>query len=271
MNILETFRANNNIIRNVCPVLIDRIKYLSCLYSSKRPWVKKIFGTKWYIDFKYPYPVGPLRLVIRNNFGSDLYIHGEVFHHHFYDLSLSFVPKTILDLGSNIGLTLIYFSKVYPQAQLAGLEPIPGNIQLLRENLQMNQVAATVFQSAVAIQDGFVEMEIALMDSDHRIRESMASDRFTNQILRIESMTVESVLEKLQWERIGLLKVDIEGYEKILLKEQCAWLNRVDALCIECHSGFGESDLQEISRSWGFSTPKLLPGIWLMERTNRPA
>ncbi|MBF0152143.1 MAG: FkbM family methyltransferase [Magnetococcales bacterium] len=267
MGFLKRLQHNIRSTCEVCPHWLDRLKYLLSLYGSRHPWMATLLGSTVCAAFNYPPPIGPLRLTFRNNQGSDLYILGEVFHHQFYTLPPSCAPETILDLGANIGLTMVYFSRVYPRARLAGVEPIPGNMSLLQKNIIDNQIVATIFQSAVAVEDGHVEMEIALRDYDHRILEETTPGRFTGQTLRVESMTMDSILERLQWARIGLLKIDIEGYEKVLLKRNCAWLTRVDALCIECHAGFGEEDLLDISRSWGFAKPQLLKGIWLLVRT----
>ena len=65
---------------------------------------------------------------------------------------------------------------------------------------------------------------------------------------------------------IGLLKVDIEGYEEVLFAGDCPWLLAVDALCIECHGGFGEEDLCRIAQRYGFLEPRRLPGIWYLGR-----
>jgi hypothetical protein len=71
-------------------------------------------------------------------------------------------------------------------------------------------------------------------------------------------------LDRLKWSRIGLLKVDTEGYERILFRDKCPWLSEVDAMFIECHEGFGEADLERIALAHGFEPPVKLPGIWFL-------
>jgi len=79
-------------------------------------------------------------------------------------------------------------------------------------------------------------------------------------------VTVPTLSDTLRWERIGLLKVDIEGYEKDLFGGNREWLRLVDAMCLECHEGFGQHDLERISEDYGFGRPRRLPGISLLER-----
>ena len=75
------------------------------------------------IRFCYDEPIGKIRLRVRANGGSDGFIHGEVFEHHYYRLGLPFQPATILDLGANAGYTAVYFSRTYPSAKIMAVEP----------------------------------------------------------------------------------------------------------------------------------------------------
>ncbi len=201
---------------------------------------------------------------MRGNAGADSFIFSEVFEHEYYRLPIA-PPATILDLGANIGMTSVYFGRHYPQAQFACVEPIPDNVRLLRKNLHMNSVPAKIFAAAVDVRDGEVVMEIDKRDYGHRIADPCSGQAMA--VLTVPALSVDSILRELQWERIGLLKVDIEGHEKSLLGGNCDWLHRVDAICIECHEGFGEADLQRLARQFGFAPPVFLPGVWFLTRT----
>jgi len=65
---------------------------------------------------------------------------------------------------------------------------------------------------------------------------------------------------------VGLLKIDIEGYEKTLLQSKCDWLRLVDAIRIECRHGCGEQDLRAVANRFGFTTPRRVHGLCLMTR-----
>ena len=238
------------------------------LYSYK-PYVKPFSGTHRKISFVYAPPVGKIRLIVRNNQGSDVFIFSEVFEHNFYDLPLPFQPSTILDLGAYVGFTAVYFARRYPKARIACVEPVAGSAKVLRLNLELNAVNAAVFPAAVAVEDGRVQMEMAPLDYDHRIAGIGSAESEARDTIQVDAISVPTLLERLGWERISLLKVDIEGYERVLLKERCEWLSRVDSMCVECHRGFGEPDLQAIAATWGFNSPVRLPGIWLLVRDRR--
>jgi FkbM family methyltransferase len=250
----------------VCPSWTDRMNRLLWLYSDKR--FVKVISPKEHrqISFYYAPPIDNIQVIVRNNQGSDAFIFGEVFDHRYYDFPLPYSPKTILDLGANIGLTAIFFARKFPDAEIACVEPMPANVELLQKNLELNEAKANIFPAAIAVEDGSIQMEIGVLDYGHKVAGIAYGTALTGHTLEVEAISVPTLLKKLNWERISLLKVDIEGYEGVLLKENCEWLTRVDAMCIECHEGFGESDLQTLAERWGFAPPQPLPGTWLLTR-----
>src|SRR5207245_10137412 len=44
-------------------------------------------------------------------------------------------PKIILDIGSNIGASIIYFHRQFPDANIFGFEPHPDTFRILQENV----------------------------------------------------------------------------------------------------------------------------------------
>lgn len=257
------------IIRNirravtVCPTWRDRIHLLRLAYSSKLPrWLRPPQDQP--ISFRYRFPIGDLKVVQRDNAGSDSFIFGEVFDHCYYDVELQSEPRTILDLGANAGYTAIFFARKFRNAAIACVEPMPNNIAVLRENLLLNGIDAIVFDAAVAVTDGPIYMEMNANDYGHRVVD--ADMQTVGPQITCVGISVTSLMEQLGWKRIGLLKIDIEGYERFLLKENCGWLRQVDAMCIECHPGYSEADLHELATEYGFCQPIKLPGIWLLRR-----
>jgi len=234
------------------------------VYSHRLP--KFARQPKWVIAFIYPQPIGSLRLLLRTNKGSDAFIHGEVFEHNYYHFELACEPNTILDLGANIGMTAIYFHRCFPNAALACVEPMPGNLSILRENLRLNAAKATIISGAVDSTNGRLVMEVARKDYGHRV--AKPGETSGERHIEVAAFCVPTLLGMLKWDRIGLLKIDIEGHERILLSENASWLGLVDSICIECHNDFSPSDLQRLTERFGFLPPEQLPGIWLLRRSS---
>jgi FkbM family methyltransferase len=234
------------------------------MYSDKLPGFMR--RSQWVISFHYPQPIGNLRLLLRANKGADSFIHGEVFEQDYYRFELPFKPSTILDLGSNIGMTAIYFHRFFPHAELVCVEPIPGNLNALWENLRLNAVKAIVISNAINPTDGHLLMEVGQKDYGHRV---VRADKTSGkQCIEVPAVSVPTLLRIMKWDRIGLLKIDIEGHEKVLLSENAGWLELVDAICIECHDDFTPNDLRSLTECFGFLPPERLPGIWLLKRRN---
>ncbi len=261
MNLRSFFRNYVN-ARTFCSSPIDRIKYLVWVYGGSshaggaKPLTLKVRLAS----------LGKAILEVRCNRGSDAFIFSEVFEHRYYDFDLPTKPATILDLGANIGLTALFFARKYPEAQLACVEPIPGNLALLSANLERNGVSGTVFAKAVTVDDQPVIMQLAPNDYGHKVSSIDDGQSFGDGTLRVEGISVKTILSKIGWMRIGLLKVDIEGYEAVLLRDHCEWLKQVDAMCIECHDGYGEQELSTLAKRFGFSPPQRLEGTILMVR-----
>lgn len=242
---------------------LDAVARLYFTYQHRLP--KSLRKRELVIGYRYAAPIGTLQLLMRANGGADGFIHSEVFEHQYYDLQLGETPLTILDLGANVGFTAIYFGRLYPQARIACVEPVPLNLRSLKRNLQMNQVQAEVIEAAVDTNDGMVSMQLLPADYGHKVIDSIEGTR-GSEVIDVPAICIPTLLHRLCWDRIDLLKIDIEGHEKILFSDKCEWLSVVETICIECHDGF-ETHLPAVAKNHGFDEPVRLPGIWLLRRT----
>jgi FkbM family methyltransferase len=239
------------------------VRRLAWIYGSKLG----LAGRQFTIGFRYPEPIGEIRLCVRANRGADAFIHGEIFEQEHYRLPLNHPPATILDLGANIGLTALYLARRYPRAAIACVEPFAANVQLLSQNLRINHIDAKIFAAAIDAEDGYVTMEIDVNDYGHRIAASNGYGAAGTS--DIPAISVPTLMKKMGWDRIGLLKVDIEGHEKVLFSRNCDWLHQVDALCIEWHDEIsaGKQQLAAIADRFGFGPPQLHHDLWFISRS----
>ncbi|HEY4955300.1 MAG TPA: FkbM family methyltransferase [Gemmatimonadaceae bacterium] len=242
------------------------LKRLVWIYSPKLPGNLKL--SEYCIRFRYPEPVGTVRLVVRDNKGADNFIHSEVFEHEYYRLPLADHPRTILDLGSNIGLTAVYFGRLYPAAKIACVEPMPGNLRILEKNLQLNSISATVFAAAAHSHDGTLLMEVGERDYGHKVAGPQTASK---RVLKVSSISIPTIMRELQWPQIDLLKMDIEGHESTLLMSDPQWLRQVQTLCIELHIGSGEIELRSLAATFGYGEPVCRSGLWFMSRVPKEA
>ena len=227
-------------------------------YSHRLPrWLR---ADRYDVRFRFPMPVGAVHLSLRTNAGADAFIFSEVFCHRYYAIPLQRQPATILDLGANAGLTAVYFARCFPDAAIACVEPMPDNARQLRRNLALNGIDAVVFEAAVHSHDGVVPMSTRMKSYAHQVLPSRAEEHEL-----VPALSIDTIMRRLGWDRIGLLKIDIEGHETVILDGACRWADVVDAIVIEIHAEEFEADLRRFADMHGFSVQKHA-GLYLLER-----
>jgi FkbM family methyltransferase len=245
------------------PTVRDRLGYLAWIYNDKALTPRNPSGRRE-LTFRLPPPIGTVRLSVRDNAGADQLVFGEVLVTRDYAVDVP-EPATVLDLGGNIGLATLYFARRWPRARLAVVEPVPANLEVLRRNFELNGVTATVFSAAVGVADGEVTIALGALDCAHRITDQPATNGRGS--IRAEALSIPTIMSRLGWDRIGLLKMDIEGYEATLLRSNPEWLKQVDALCLEAFDGtIRHDELNQIAKHYGFRMDLQGSGLLLWTR-----
>ncbi|MEM4218058.1 MAG: FkbM family methyltransferase, partial [Candidatus Methanomethylicaceae archaeon] len=97
-----------------------------------------------------------LDYTVRINDGPNFYIlYKDIFIHRIYHFEAQRPDPLILDCGSNIGMSILYFKLVYPQARIIGFEPDPAIFPYLQENVTRNSLKdVQLVQAALAPKEG---------------------------------------------------------------------------------------------------------------------
>lgn len=243
---------------SICCSRGDMIRYLRVLYSDKFPY--RNLPVK--IKFRFADPVCRVNVLLRST--ADNFILGEVFDHKYYDCSLGFVPKSILDLGGHIGLSSIFFAKKFPDASIVCLEPEPGNAEILRNNFKLNNVKAEFINAAIAVEDGEVIIEINSKDYGHQVVDQAIANG--EHSLTVPAISVRSIMDMMGWPSIDLVKMDIEGYEASLMTCNADWMGNVRAIMMEVHPPFNLMMLRDEAVKHGFKKVEQLNGCVLVTR-----
>jgi FkbM family methyltransferase len=212
----------------------NALRFLWTYYGSRVPGAAARSGREHEIAF--PFRGKQLRVRLRAN-GYDLDILDEIYARGAYDLGFG-KPQRILDLGGNIGLATLFFGVTCPGAELACVEPVPANVALIRRNLEQNGIRATIFEAAAGPADGTVEFMVSddPRESSAAVNAGGQSDKRQSRI--VEMISVPTLLGKLGWDRIDLLKIDVEGAERELFAGEPTWLKKVEAIVGEGHHGY---------------------------------
>lgn len=97
-----------------------------------------------------------LHYTLRVNDGDTFYIlWKDIFINRVYHFEAQRSNPLILDCGSNFGVSILYFKKIYPQARIIGFEPDPSIFPHLKENIVRNRLTdVRLVQAALAGQEG---------------------------------------------------------------------------------------------------------------------
>lgn len=132
-------------------------------------------------------------------------------------------PRTVLDIGANVGLFTIAARQAFPKALIHAYEP---NRNLERHlKVQAGAANATYFMEAVGREDGKVSMHLA--------EDSVCSTSELSAIGDVPAIAFRKAIERLGG-TVDFAKVDCEGAEWEFLADVEAW-RRVGRLAMEYH------------------------------------
>lgn len=174
-----------------------------------------------------------------NDFG----VFYEVFVHEYYqrrNVSKNDIAL-IVDLGANVGSSVLYFLRQYPRCRVIAIEPHPAHVAQLEHNLELDGTRDRVELHARAA--GARTRPMRLTDS--RTSSSLTENGLPNSL----SVEVLDIFPLLIGKHINVLKMDIEGGEYELLADDRFALLDIDAIVMEWHSrGEGLKDKQWCER-----------------------
>lgn len=171
----------------------------------------------------------------------------EIFVDEFYRFATPQPAPVIFDCGVNVGTSVLFFRKNYPNARIVAFEADAGIADFFAKNLAQNGVTGVeLVRKAVWTDDGGVDFGSDGADG--------ASVFAPTAKTRAPSLRLRDRL--LAEERIDLLKMDIEGAEAFVLPDCRGALGRVQNIFVEYHAypdqpqNLGE--ILEILRESGF-------------------
>lgn len=160
----------------------------------------------------------------------------QVFNAEDYAFEHPTAPQRILDLGANVGYSAVYYHRRFPQAQIVAVEPSPANAAAARANIALAGAdrSVTVVESAI------------WPTASHLVITNPDANAWAFRVAEVEpgtpssfpASTVPGLMRGFGWDRINLVKVDIEAAERFLFARDTEWLARVDELVIELHDRF---------------------------------
>ena len=173
---------------------------------------------------------------------SDLDVFEQIFVHKEYSpLEDINNPKVILDCGSYVGYSTVYFLNKFPNSRVVAVEADRENFLASKLNLSPYEDRVTLLHTAIWSQSGGLIVDRGKY-GDGREWANQVRGCASGETADVMAIDLLSLMEKTGLSEVDILKVDIEGAERVIFTEGCElWLDRVRNIAIELHDSECES------------------------------
>ena len=171
------------------------------------------------------------KLMIRREPTNDLSVAHEVFVQQIYQPRLTNARddvRLVVDVGANVGYSVIYFARLFPEAKIIAIEPNPVNLKVLTRNVELNglQNRVSILKVAAGTSDG----------TAYLVDRGAASFTTADVVVSSVKVSVADIFKQFAGERIDVLKIDCEGAEyPIVMDDRFAALQAA-TLLLEWHA-----------------------------------
>lgn len=189
---------------------------------------------------------------------SFIFTYEEIFRKQIYKFSVNNNTPYIIDAGANIGLAVLYFKLLFPDAVITAFEPDEQVFNVLQRNTTNKGMSfVTLIKKGLWTEE--TELSFAAEGADGgRISER---EECSN-IVTIQTVKLSNYLKD---RHVDFLKMDIEGAEFEVLKEAEPYLYNVSKIFVEYHSFVDKdqqlSELLQILKNKGFRVNINAPGL----------
>lgn len=163
----------------------------------------------------------------------------EIFVKRNYEFEANRKDPLIIDCGANIGMSIIFFKKMYPACRIIAFEPDKNVFDALKKNVESFGFKNVELHNK-AVWNAESELDFYSEGSwGGRIPKPGDEEN----IIKVSTIRLKDFLNQ----QVDFLKIDVEGAETEIIKDCAENLTAVDYLFVEYHSHSEERQtLQEI-------------------------
>lgn len=233
---VENLRQLGNFIRYVGLIVANKANLRN---KYKKKLLKDYLRLKILGIFLKAFKVKTKKITFLNNslkifdFQTTISLIESIFIENEYYFKTNKTRPVIIDLGSNIGLSIIYFKLIYPKSIIQAFEPDSATFKLLEENkISLGFKDVTCFNLAITNKTGTT---IFYTDNTNPGSPLMSLDkeRFPKDKISVNCSTLSNFIKN----RIDFVKMDIEGAEAEVLLEidNSGKISKIDQISVEYH------------------------------------
>jgi len=165
-------------------------------------------------------------------------IYKQMFVHEEYKFLSQTDTPFIIDCGSHIGLSILYFKSKYPNSEILGFEPNPENFEILQKNIEVNNLTnVKVINAALSDKTGTATLHASLEKDDpwtwgDTLVNNMWGEKVTDRNIAVKTVRLSDYIDK----NVDFMKMDVEGVEQMILQEINNKLRYINEIVLEYHN-----------------------------------
>lgn len=191
--------------------------YLGLIYAS---------GLKKYSPGESKAEFGGQQIYFDSKYGLGNYQSILTRHYNLITINNIKDVKTVLDVGANVGYFSLLCHDLFPDAKIIAFEPVPETYACLKKNCAPYD-AITTENIAISDKNGFVRMKYDRNDS------AISKITSSEDGIHVQSVRLDEYAKQKGIKGIGILKIDVETFEKQVLLSAANVLENTQYLFIE--------------------------------------
>ena len=197
-------------------------------YRERQLEIRKLWKTERYTPMQTRLINPPVQVADSATF---LPMYHAIFESEVYKFVADTETPYILDGGANIGLSALYFKRLYPEARIVAFEPDPKIYTILDQNIR-----DAGLQNVQLVNRALWNEETSLwFASEGSDAGRLANDGADTKDFEVKTVRLRDYLDR----PIDFLKLDIEGAETTVMEDCRDHLGQVKRIFVEYHSFAG--------------------------------
>ena len=167
------------------------------------------------------------------NYSTLIALYRDIFLKQVYQFNTKKDQPFIIDGGANIGMSVLYFKRLFPNAEIWAIEPNPTAFTLLQKNIFANQITGvTLFACALSEVEGKIDFYIPAQKGS--LNGSVNSNYVPGILSQVDAKRLSDLIGS---RKVDVVKMDIEGAENSVIKElyEHHVLGNIDQCILEYH------------------------------------